>query len=417
VTGASDSTGVRACLILLVVVAQASLAAFVPAVPRIADDLGTPATVVDRTMAMYMGGYAVSMAVAGVLAQRVGLRRVQLGALLLHLAASVVVAAATDPFTLAGARVAQALGGGAGTVLARVYVQEAFSESQRLPVLTQLSTAIAITPAVTPPLAGLLVDHVSWRPVLLALAGLSLLTFVVARRVLPASTTVPGHADPSDGRRSRPTGAFWWFTAAICLAWCSYFTFTTFSSSTFQVGLGTTSTTFGLLYGLVVVGYVVGSRTARRLSERRSLEQILLICGVVAAGATSAMTVGTVLAPDQPLLLSLPMAVAMIGVGAAFPVCQAGMLRSSGPNNRVASGLFFFLQMSSGAAYTGVLSALDPTTPAALSVAVLVPAAGLLLLVTVGRTALTDSPVAERTLADTSAAWRARQDSNLRPSD
>jgi hypothetical protein len=72
--------------------------------------------------------------------------------------------------------------------------------------------------------------------------------------------------------------------------------------------------------------------------------------------------------------------------------------------------------MSSGAAYTGVLSALDPTTPAALSVAVLVPAAGL-LLVTVGRTALTDSPVTERTLADTSAAWRARQDSNLRPSD
>ena len=63
-------------------------------------------------------------------------------------------------------------------------------------------------------------------------------------------------------------------------------------------------------------------------------------------------------------MLALPVAVAMIGVGVAFPVCQAGMLRTAGANARNASGLFFFLQMTSGAAYTGVLSILDPTPPA-----------------------------------------------------
>jgi MFS transporter, DHA1 family, multidrug resistance protein len=399
--GTPCRVGVRASLVLLVVVAQASLAAFVPAVPHVAADLGTSTTVVDRTMALYMGGYAVSMAVAGFLAQRVGLRRVQLGALLLHAAASVAVAAAPDPFTLATARVVQALGGGAGTVLARVYVQEVFAEHERLPVLTQLSTAIAITPAVTPPLAGLLVDHLSWRPVLASLAGLSLLTYLVARRALPVCTAAEAEsaqtsAEAQQARRTRPARSFWWFTAAICLAWCVYFTFTTFSSSTFQVALGTTSTTFGLLYALVVVGYVVGSRAARRLSDRHGLQQMLLLCGVVAVAATAVMAAGTLTAPDDPglmaLLLALPMAVAMVGVGAAFPVCQAGMLRSVGSSNRSASGVFFFLQMTSGAVYTGALSLLDPTTPGALSVAVLAPAVGLMLLVTVGRRAGDDPP-------------------------
>jgi MFS transporter, DHA1 family, multidrug resistance protein len=397
-------TGVRGCLVLLVVVAQGSLAAFVPAVPSIAEDLGTSSAVVDRTMAMYMGGYAVSMAVAGVLAQRVGLRRVQLGALLLHVAASVAVAAAPDAYTLAGARIVQALGAGAGTVLARVYVQEVFPERERLPVLTQLSTAIAITPAVAPPLAGVLVDRLSWRPVLLALGGLSLLTFMVARRALPVRTAA-GETDEPQDRGARPTSSFWWFTAAICLAWCVYFTFTTFSSSTFQVALGTTSTTFGLLYGLVVVGYVVGSRAARRLSKRHDLQQVLLISGVVALAGTSAMAAAAVVAPNQPLLLALPMSFAMIGVGAAFPVCQAGMLRSAGANNRSASGLFFFLQMTSGAIYTGALSSLDPTTPGALSFAVLAPAAALMLVVTGGRRTSNDPPAAAQ--ADTPARVRA----------
>ncbi len=386
---------VRACLVLLVVVPQATLAAFVPAVPHIAADLATPAAAIDRSLVLYMAGYAVAMAAAGVLASRFGPRKVQLAALALHVVASAAVVAAPDVVTLTAARTVQALGGGAGTVLARVYVQEALPEEQRIPALTELSTAIALTPAITPPLVGLLVDHLPWRPVLLALGAFSAVAFVLARNALPRTSPSPAESEPGLrevlGRR-----AYWWFTAAICLAWCVYFTFTTFSSHTLQVSLGTTSTVFSLLYALVVVGYVLGSRLARRASAHWVLSRILLVAGVLSVSATVVMTAGAHLYPREPLVLVLPMALAMVGVGAAFPICQAGMLREVGTNARSASGLFFFLQMTSGAVYTGGLSIVDPTEPGALSIAVLVPAVGLAVLVTAARGAAGENPPTSR---------------------
>lgn len=369
----------RLGLVLLVVVPQATLAAFVPAVPHIAADLGTSPSAVDRTLVFYMAGYAVAMVAAGAFATRIDPRRVQLAALSLHVLASVVVVTAPNIQVLTAARVLQAAGGGAGTVLARVYVQEALPERHRLAALTELSTAIALTPAITPPIVGLLVDHLPWRPVMLMLGVLGALAFVCAKRTLPQGAE--GRSERGAALRevvARP--AYWQFTAAICLAWCGYFTFTTFSSHTMQVHLGTSSTLFSMLYALVVVGYVVGSRTARQLSDSWELERILLAASILAVGATSVMVFGAWLLPDQPLVLALPMAVAMVGIGAAFPVCQAGMLRTTGTNARSASGLFFFLQMASGAVYTGVLAAVDPTAPEALSIAVLVPAVGLALL-------------------------------------
>lgn len=372
------------CLVLLVIVPQATLAAFPPAMPAIASDLGASSSAVDRTLTFYMAGYAVSMALAGGLAARLDPRHVQLGALALHVVASVAVILAPSVAVLTGARVVQALGAGAGTVLARVYVQEVFSEEERLAALTRLSTAIALTPALSPPVAGVLLEAFSWRLVLLGVGVLGAGTLLLAGQVLPAS----GPASEKGGsgmRRAVSSRRYWWFTAGICLAWCVYFTFTTYSSHTLQVHLGLSPAVYGLLYSLVVVGYVVGSTAARKLGDRFSLEQILAYAGVIAVAATGTMAVGAGIAPRSPLVLVLPMALAMIGVGAAFPICQAGMLRVAGAGARGASGLFFFLQMSSGAIYTGALGLANPTSPGQLAAAVLTPAIGLAGLVAAER--------------------------------
>lgn len=373
-----------ACLMLLVIVPQATLAAFPPAMPAIASDLDASFSAMDRTLTLYMAGYAVSMALAGGLAARLDPRHVQLGALALHVTASIAVILAPSVAVLTAARVAQALGAGAGTVLARVYVQEAFPEEERLAALTRLSTAIALTPALSPPIAGVLLEMLSWRLVLLGVGVLGTGTLLLAGWVLPAS--VPALEKGGSGmRRAMSSLRYWWFTAGICLAWCVYFTFTTYSSHTLQFHLGLSPATYGLLYSLVVVGYVVGSTAARKLGNRFSLEQVLAYAGVIAVAATSVMALGAGIAPRSPLALILPMAFAMVGVGAAFPICQAGMLRVAGTGARGASGLFFFVQMSSGALYTGALGLADPTSSGQLAAAVLAPAIGLAGIVTAER--------------------------------
>lgn len=372
------------CLVLLVVVPQMTLAAFVPAVPAIAEDLHVPTSAVDRSLTWYMAGYAISMALAGGLSTRIDPRRVQLCALLLHTLSSLGVVLATDASTLSTARFLQAVGAGAGTVLARVYVHEIYDEKDRLPALTRLSTAIALTPALSPPVTGVLLEWLPWRVVLAPLAALGAGASVLAWRTLPLSSMDTSATGP-DLRTCLHDKFYWWFTASICLAWCVYFTFTTYSSHTLQVHLGVSTGTYGLLYALVVAGYVLGSRAARRYGDRLGLERALATASAVSIAATVTVTLGVQITPAQPLVLVVPMAAAMLGIGAAFPLCQAGMLRSVGPQARGASGLFFFLQMTSGAAYTGVLGLGDPSTPTHLTLAVLLPAAGLVLVATAAR--------------------------------
>ena len=149
--------GLALCLGALVFVPQLALAASVPALPAVGAAFGTGAGATSSSLVGYMAAYALCMLLTGTLADRYGARRVQLTGLALFSAASLLcLFAPVYPVFVAG-RVLQALGGGTGTVVARLWVQHSLSEPDRLPMLTMLSTVIAVTPAASPPLAGLVV--------------------------------------------------------------------------------------------------------------------------------------------------------------------------------------------------------------------------------------------------------------------
>jgi DHA1 family bicyclomycin/chloramphenicol resistance-like MFS transporter len=403
----SPRLGLGACLVLLVIVPQATLGAFIPAVPQVASELGVSVAAIDRTLILYMAGYAGSLLATGMLAARIGLRRTQFGALVLYVGACGALALAPTIETLSIARVLQALGAGAGTVLARIYVHEALPQGQQLRALTRLSTAIALTPAVAPPLAGLILVGFSWRLIACALGALGVSVLLLARHTMSAQS--PPAADERDnnvhgGLHHR---SYWWYTAAISLAWCAYFAFTTFSSHALQIRLGVTSASFGLLYAVVVAGYVVGSVAARRLATRWDLHQLLARAGLLSALGATVMVISTKTAPHQPLAVVLPMTLTMIGIGATFPLCQAGMLRSTGTHARSASGPFFFIQMASGALYTAAISTLDPTTPELLAIAVFAPTVALAGLIGLRRTWIRADPVALHRTTDSLFPHRA----------
>ncbi|SEE56642.1 Major Facilitator Superfamily protein [Streptomyces sp. 2112.3] len=432
------SRGLTLCLMSLVCVPQLALAAFVPAIPQIGAHFGAGESDLSRSMVGYMAAYAISMLVTGQLADRYGAKRTQLAGLALFAGASALCLLAPNVAVFIAGRVLQALGAGAGTVIARLWVQKDLPQRERLNVLTALTTVIAVTPAVSPPLAGLLVQYASWRMLFVCMTAVGIGTLVGAVFLLPSDkprnglqpaagrqTTGPG-TGPSSGTgtgtgpgtgtgtgpeagpaaapapapapspepppRTSPEGPltayrrilgnrdFSVFATAISLAWCAYFTFTTYSSHAIQVGLGASPVEYGALYTLVIAGYVTGSSVAKRLGRVRSLELVARLASSVAAAAALVMSVSVRIWPDEPLSLVVPMAFCMVGVGAMFPTCQAGMMRYDGQHAGAASGLFFALQMASGAAYTGVTGlGGDPEFPG-LAVAIALPALALLLV-------------------------------------
>ncbi|MFF1560689.1 MFS transporter [Streptomyces sp. NPDC058279] len=280
------------------------------------------------------------------------------------------------------------LGAGTGTVISRLWVQRQLPERMRLPILTMLPTVIAVAPAASPPLAGLVVQHSSWRVLFAFMVVLGLCVALGVLRLLPAQNARADAGRPAPAppwlsaaglvqayRRVLAHRGFRVFAAAISLAWCTYFTFTAYSSEVIQVELGASPTHFGLLYALVILGYVGGSSAAKRIGASRSLEVIARTASLVAAAAALLMPAAVHLWPHSTLSVVLPMAVCMLGVGAMFATCQAGMMRYDGEHVGAASGLFFFLQMASGACYTALVALQGP--PAALVLALCVAAPAL----------------------------------------
>ncbi|MEU6081616.1 MFS transporter [Streptomyces sp. NPDC047108] len=397
------SRGLTLCLMSLVCVPQLALAAFVPAIPAISEHFGAGESDLSRSMVDYMTAYAASMILTGHLADRYGPKRTQLAALALFAGASALCLLAGSVAVFIAGRVLQALGAGAGTVIARLWVRRELPARERLNVLTALTTVIAVTPAVSPPLAGLLVQYTSWRSLFACMTALGVATLVGAFFLLPSAGSGGGTPAPAGRNAARqatggpltsgrpPSGGplaayrtiladrdFTVFAVTISLAWCVYFTFTTYSSHAIQVGLGASPVEYGALYTVVIVGYVVGSTVAKRLGRTRSLEWIARLAAVTAAGAALAMTVGVRVWPSDPLSLVVPMGLCMVGVGAMFPTCQAGMMRYRGEHAGAASGLFFALQMASGAVYAGVTGWGGDPGYQGLAVAVAVPAFVLL---------------------------------------
>jgi DHA1 family bicyclomycin/chloramphenicol resistance-like MFS transporter len=387
--GAARPTGRRrglaVCLASLVFVPQLALAAYVPALPAVGESFGVGTDGTSGSLVAYMAAYAVCMLLTGNLADRYGARRVQLAGLLLFSGASLLCLLAPVYGAFFAGRVLQALGAGTGTVVSRLWVQRTLPEHRRLPMLTMLSTVIAVTPAASPPVAGLVVEHVSWRALFAFMTVLGVAVAAGVLRLLPADGPVATGGVPGGlvgyARAYRTVLThrdFVVFAAAIALAWCAYFTFTTYSSDLIQREFGASPTVYGLLYTLVILGYVGGSTTAKRLGRSRSLEFLARTASAVAAAAALVMPVTVRVWPGSALSLVVPMAVCMLGVGAMFPTCQAGMMRYDGEHAGAASGLFFFLQMASGAVYTALLALPGTVGAQLLAAAVAVPAVALL---------------------------------------
>ncbi|MBD8140307.1 MFS transporter, partial [Frigoribacterium sp. CFBP 13605] len=91
---------------------------YIPALPAIARDLGASTAEVQLSLTAFLVAFAVGQIVIGPVSDGRGRRRILLGGTVLFALASLACAVAPDAATLVVARVAQGLGGAAGSVAA-----------------------------------------------------------------------------------------------------------------------------------------------------------------------------------------------------------------------------------------------------------------------------------------------------------
>lgn len=355
-TKGTAHTFVGWALIFSVMVPQFGMNAVAPALPQIGQDFGVQPSSLQFIITVYLIGYAFSMLGAGFLAERFGARRTQLWCVFLFSLTSIWCAFETSFPALVWLRFVQALFGCGVTVLSRLLVAQIFPESRHLSLVTALALAVAVSPSVAPLIGGWLLVAADWRGIFLFLAGLGFSSFLLFFFLVPVDRA---HASSFD-RMGAVLSSCWKdvcnqhfrrYLLAISLVSMSQIAFIANSSYPMQVHLGLSASHYGLLLGLVALGFIIGTQITRWLVPTYGIDWMLAAAGLTTFISAGGIVTAVTIWPDSPLSLAIPMFVVMLGVGMVVPASQAGLLGLQPKYPGYLASVFFFSQIALSTGY------------------------------------------------------------------
>jgi len=361
------SLAVTALLTALVALGPISTDLYLPSLPGLARYFQVSVADAQLTLSSFLVGLATAQLIYGPLSDRFGRRPVLLVGLAIYVGASIVCTFAPSVPVLIFMRFLQAVGACVGPVLGRAVVRDVHGRDGAARVLAYMSAAMALAPAIGPIIGGFLEEWFSWRANFLALVCYGILGAVITWQILPETNRLP---DLEAARLERILRGYQGFLGhrryvgyVLCcaFAYSGIFAFISGSSFVLQEVVGLDPVEYGFCFAGVVVGYIIGTVLAGRLSRKQGIDRLIVVgSGFSVAGGLLllGLAVAGVGRPglSGALVIVLPMLVYMIGTGLVLPNSIAGAI---GPFPRAAgaaSAFLGFTQMTV-AAVVGILVA------------------------------------------------------------
>jgi DHA1 family bicyclomycin/chloramphenicol resistance-like MFS transporter len=290
----------RLALILgaLTAIGPLAIDMYLPALPTIAREFGTDASVVQSSLAAYFIGIAIGQAFYGPLSDRLGRKPILYLGLGLFMASSIGCALAPSVDALIAFRFLQALGGCAPIVIPRAVVRDHFDQAGSVRMLSVLMLVMGLAPILAPLVGGQLLVHLGWRAVFWLLTVYAAVWLTVVAVFLPESL-------PSARRLRQPFSdvltVYWRLArdrsfmghalsgAAIFAGLLAYISG---SPVVFIELFDVPPERYGVFFGINAIGIIAASQVNRWLVGRVDTHRILTIVLPIA------MTAGLVLVLD-----------------------------------------------------------------------------------------------------------------------
>ncbi|MFP3713480.1 multidrug effflux MFS transporter [Puerhibacterium sp. TATVAM-FAB25] len=357
--------GLLVVLALLSALAPFATDLYLPAFPRMTVDLATDAAQVQLTLTAFLVGVAAGQLVFGPLSDRWGRRGPLVVGAVLCVAASVVAALAPNVAVLVAARLVQGLTGAAGMVVGRAIISDLATGRAAARAFSVMMMVGGIAPILAPFVGSLLVDPVGWRGILWVVAALAAVmlvsVLVVVRETLPAARPGAGRApvptatpatteaaEAGDGApvRALASRAYLGHTLAFGFAFAVMMAYISASPFVYQVMIGMSAMTYGLVFGATALGLLVVSAVSARLVATRPARRLLGVgLGLVLAGSLTLAVLVLTGAPVWSLPVPIFVAVASLGLvlGNATALALAAVPRAAGTGSAVLGALQFAL--------------------------------------------------------------------------
>ncbi|MBP2302250.1 multidrug effflux MFS transporter [Azospirillum picis] len=364
-----ESLPIRILLTALVAFGPLSTDLYLPSLPTLVRVFGTDVATVQLTLSVFLAGFAISQLVYGPMSDRFGRRPALLAGVVIYLAASAVCAMTSSIEALIAARFFQALGACCGPVVARAVVRDVFGRERSATVLAYMSMAMALAPAVGPMLGGVLTEWFGWRANFVLLTGFACVILAAVWGMLGETNA---HRDADALRPGRMLAnyllllrnrGFIGYVLVVAFCYSGIFSFISGSSFVLIDRLHLTPAQYGASFGSVVLGYMLGTFLAGRLTPRLGgarmirLGTSLSLAGGVAGGLLALAGVLHLAAILVPVFLFI------LGAGLTLPNATANAVGPYPTMAGLASSLLGFAQMTVAAAVGIVVGHLADGSP------------------------------------------------------
>jgi DHA1 family bicyclomycin/chloramphenicol resistance-like MFS transporter len=265
---------------------------YLPGLPALADDLAISPTRAQLTLSAFFFGFGGGQLFYGPIADRFGRRVPLIVGLVLFTGASLGCALAHSVDTLIVLRFLQALGGGAGPVLARASVRDLYGGGDRAArVLSTMVLIMGAAPLFAPLLGGQLLLVGGWRAIFLALSAFGAVCLVAVLLVLGETLPFDQRLRISAVGMIRSYGLlianrrYLGFALAAASITAGLFAYLTGSPFVFIKLYGVPAEHFGFLFAINVAGLLLGASINRRLVMRVGAHRLLSYALTAAAVA------------------------------------------------------------------------------------------------------------------------------------
>ena len=366
---------------LFVAIGPVGMALYTPAMPEIVHAFGTTEGVVKMTLTLYFAGFAFAQLVAGPISDALGRRPIITAFMGIFGAASLLAALAPSIEVFLAARFLQGVGASAGIAISRAIVRDQFQGDDSSRIMNLIGIILAIAPALSPTIGGLLVTYAGWQVLFLVMTLFGALIVIVTHFGLQETVAADFHrlrlrALGRSYRELVTSRHFMYAALTIAGALGAVYTQATILPFILMGELGFTPAQFGLAMILQTGSFFLGSLAVRQLMKRHSAARLVAPgLGFIAAGGLAFIT----LLWGAPTLLRIMGAIGIYSFGVAF-VMPDMTTAALAPFPRIAgaaSSLMGFMQMGAGLVMGSVAALFaDPVLAAALLIPVMALVAG-----------------------------------------
>jgi MFS transporter, DHA1 family, multidrug resistance protein len=363
---------------------------YLPALPRIAEDLSVTSSVVQLTLTGTLAGLALGQLIVGPLSDSLGRRRPLMGGIVVHMVASVICMLAPNLVVLGVGRVLQGVGAAAGMVVAIAVVGDLFADNAAATVLSRLMLVLGVAPVVAPSLGAVVLLHGSWHWVFTALVILAGALLLVAVFALP-ETLPQSHRRPLRVRSIAATYVellrdkrFVILVLVAALGMSGLFAYIAAAAFVLQGTYGLDQQAFALVFGAGAVA-LIGATQFNVVLLKRFTPQTITLWALAAALLAGGVFVGVSVAGVGGLAgFVTPVWAILAAMGLVIPNAPAIALSRHPDAAGTAAALLGAAQFGLGAAVAplvGVLGNDELALAAVMAVSALV---ALLALLAVG---------------------------------